>query len=90
MGLGAEMWAVWGALPAIRSRGLRSVALPNPLNFGFDYHTFLVVRVPLRLPSGAMAALAAMPCCLPARPLHHSCSPHHTLPPAPTPSPPRR
>ena len=53
VGLAAEMWAVRGALPAIQSRGLRSVALPNPFNFGFDYHMFLVVRASAALPSAA-------------------------------------
>lgn len=42
VGVAGEMWSVYGALPAIKARGLHSIRLPNPLNFAFDYHTFLV------------------------------------------------
>ena len=38
------MKSVYDALPFIRARGLRSLAMPNAANWGFDYHTFLVVR----------------------------------------------
>lgn len=38
------MKSVYDALPFIKARGLRSLAMPNPANWGFDYHTFLVVR----------------------------------------------
>lgn len=38
------MNAVYDALPFIRERRLRSVELPNALNFGFDYSLFLKVR----------------------------------------------
>jgi hypothetical protein len=42
VGVAGEMWSVYDALPAIKARGLHSIRLPNPLNFAFDYHTFLV------------------------------------------------
>ncbi len=43
VGVLGEMKSVFDALPFIRARGLRSLALPNAANWGFDYHTFLVV-----------------------------------------------
>lgn len=44
VGVLGEMKSVYDALPFIKARGLRSLALPNAANWGFDYHTFLVVR----------------------------------------------
>ncbi|KAL4424771.1 hypothetical protein ABPG77_000811 [Micractinium sp. CCAP 211/92] len=41
IGVAGEMNAVYDALPFIAERRLRSVALPNALNFGFDYSLFL-------------------------------------------------
>ncbi|PRW58097.1 hypothetical protein C2E21_2722 [Chlorella sorokiniana] len=43
VGVLGEMKSVFDALPFIKARGLRSLALPNAANWGFDYHTFLVV-----------------------------------------------
>ncbi|PSC75468.1 very-long-chain (3R)-3-hydroxyacyl-dehydratase 2 [Micractinium conductrix] len=47
IGVVVEMAAVYQALPLIRGRRLRSVAMPNPFNFAFDYHTFLVALLAL-------------------------------------------
>lgn len=43
VGVSSEMNAVYEALPFIKTRGLRSLTLPNPANFAFDYHLFLKV-----------------------------------------------
>lgn len=46
IGVAGEMNAVYDALPFVSDRRLRSVALPNALNFGFDYSLFLKVGAP--------------------------------------------
>lgn len=51
VGVLAEIKSVWDALPLIKLRGLHSVRMPNVWNFGFDYHTFLAVRVAHGAPS---------------------------------------
>ena len=59
VGVVGEMSAVYAALPAIRARGLRTVRLPNPANFAFDYATFLSVSLGPRRARGEAAAPAA-------------------------------
>lgn len=39
----AEMILMINALPYLKSQQLNSIALPNSLNFGFDYHLFIQV-----------------------------------------------
>ena len=50
IGVSSELTMVWLALHAIRSRGLLSLALPNALNFAFDYYTFCVLGMLVYLP----------------------------------------
>lgn len=41
VGMVAEMILMITALPYLKSQKLNSIALPNSLNFGFDYHLFI-------------------------------------------------
>lgn len=44
LGVAAEMALMWRALPLIRARRVFSLAMPNKLNFAFDYSIFMAVR----------------------------------------------
>ena len=44
VGVVAEMWIIWSALPVLAATGLHSVSLPNSWNWAFSYHYFMVVR----------------------------------------------
>ena len=43
VGMLAEVVLMAKSLPYLKSRKLNSIALPNALNFGFDYHLFIQV-----------------------------------------------
>jgi very-long-chain (3R)-3-hydroxyacyl-CoA dehydratase len=43
IGVACELTAIYLALPELRRRGLWSVAMPNQLNFAFDYSVFITV-----------------------------------------------
>lgn len=43
VGMLAEMMLMAKSLPYFQSQRLNSIALPNALNFGFDYHLFIQV-----------------------------------------------
>ena len=57
VGLLAEMVLMAKSLPYLKSQKLNSIALPNALNFGFDYHLFIQVTQP------SMAAADYCSCC---------------------------
>ncbi len=61
------MNAVYDALPFIAERRLRSVALPNALNLGFDYSLFLKVGVPAGASTTPSSSRWAGCCCCSAR-----------------------
>ena len=42
----AEMVIMAKSLPYLKSQKFNSIALPNALNFGFDYHLFIQVTQP--------------------------------------------
>ncbi len=44
LGMISEVVLMVSALPYLRERRLHSMAMPNPVNFGFDYASFLTVR----------------------------------------------
>ena len=43
MGVVCEMALMWMALPIIEADGRGSIRMPNHLNFGFEYATFIKV-----------------------------------------------
>lgn len=51
IGVASEMWLLLRGMPYIRARGLHSVALPNKLNFAFDYYFLTAGLLALYLPA---------------------------------------
>lgn len=43
VGMLAEMMLMAKSLPYLKSQKLNSINLPNAINFGFDYHLFVLV-----------------------------------------------
>ncbi|CAH1773411.1 unnamed protein product [Owenia fusiformis] len=43
LGVTGELMTIWKALPVVEKTGLYSLRLPNSINFGFDYHYFLII-----------------------------------------------
>lgn len=50
IGVASELTMIYLALPTIKKTHLWSVALPNKLNFGFDYHTACLLVMLTYLP----------------------------------------
>lgn len=63
LGVSSELTMVWLALPAIRAGRLLYLDLPNPLNFGFDYHLICWVVVALYAPGACERARGPLRAC---------------------------
>ena len=61
VGMLAEMVLMAKSLPYLKSQKLNSIALPNALNFGFDYHLFIQVNTLLQAFTLASVAVGGDP-----------------------------